>query len=542
MVSLFLPAVVCAWVAPAEAAQVQMQVDASEVHEGQTVGLSVIVSDATPRGAPELSVPPGLQLEFRTQTQSSMMVNFRMTNSVTFYYTLTALKEGSYKVAAARVQTTAGTLLSDPVTVTVGPRAADGLNDLVSTIGTEVAWVGQLLLYKSTFTTDQPRVTPQWHAVNVDGVTTDPGLDPVTSKDALLQDGKPITSLRLLYPIRFTKAGKLTLPGEVLEVQVPVQRQRQRDRFGGIFDELNGFTDITTQVYTSKPLTVNVRPLPTEGQPAGFKGLVGQFRLTAKPSSTSVNVGDTVTLSVDLEGDGSLAGITLPPLSGEGFRVYDDQPVSEARIEGDGIVAHASFKRALVPQTPGTLEVPPVEIPYFDPVKGAYAVARSEPLTLHVGGTAGNAQVASFATGDARPGVDALADDILPVRTDARLGSAWSGRWAWLPVVPGALALVVQGLAGWRPRRTVAARRYDFADLPAEPEARLAGLERIFRERVGAALGMAPEALHGEDLARLGGLAAEAEAVYRELERLRYGGADGGLPEATLRSLVEKLR
>jgi hypothetical protein len=102
--------------------------------------------------------------------------------------------------------------------------------------------------------------------------------------------------------------------------------------------------------------------------------------------------------------------------------------------------------------------------------------------------------------------------------------------------------LGLQGLLALRRRPArVAQRRLDFADLPADPDERLAGLERIFRERVAARLGIASAGLRGEDLAGLGSDAPDAEALYRDLERLRYGGVHGPLPEDRVRALVERL-
>lgn len=529
-------------VATAQAAQVSLAADTEEVREGQSIGLSLTVTDANPQGVPAITAPEGVRVEYRSQAQSQMMINFHMTRSVTFRYALAALREGTWTIPPVRVATTAGVLTTGPLTIRVAARGEDGVEDIVATLGAESAWVGQVLVYHARFTTAEQRLNGRWQPPEVAGLTAEPGIEPITP-DYQVQDGaRTLSVIELLYPFRASKAGTFTVPGAVLQAQMPVQRQRTRrnDRLGGLFDELNAFTEMSTEVYSAKPLPLTVRPLPTEGRPASFSGLVGQFQIRATPSASTVKVGDTVTLAVDIEGDGPLSGVTLPPFTAAGLRAYDDQPVVEAKLADGKVTAHASLKRALVPQVGGDVVIPPVELAYFDPVAGAYAVAATEPVTLHVTGDAGSAQVASFA-GETRHAVDALAEDILPVRTDVRLAPPWPGGWAWALLAPGAGALGWQALSTWRPRRRAAERRYDFDDLPAEPEARLAGLERIFRERVGAQLGMAPEALHGEDLVRLGALAPEAEAVYRTLERLRYGGIHGELPEAELRGLVAAL-
>ena len=78
--------------------------------------------------------------------------------------------------------------------------------------------------------------------------------------------------------------------------------------------------------------------------------------------------------------------------------------------------------------------------------------------------------------------------------------------------------------------------------------ARLSGLEQIFRETVAPKLGMGAAAVHGEDLARLGVYAPEAEVVYRLIERARYAGGGAGAAEQVraleiaLREFVEKMK
>jgi hypothetical protein len=265
--------------------------------------------------------------------------------------------------------------------------------------------------------------------------------------------------------------------------------------------------------------------------------------VSAEAPTTPINVGDTVTIEVRVSGDAPLGGLQLPPLQGDGFRIYDDQPTVESRFEpgtAGALASTAVFKRAVVPQTGGTLTLPPIRISYFNPDQGAYLWAETAPLPIVVNGAAPAASVASFA-GSAPQDVASVGEDILPVRTDVAVGRPIPGAWGALFALPGLAWLASQGLGTVRPRARARARRFDFADLPTDPEGRLAGLERIFRERVGARLGVAPDALHREDLARLGAGADAAERVYGALERLRYGGARESLPEAELRALVEGL-
>ena len=94
---------------------------------------------------------------------------------------------------------------------------------------------------------------------------------------------------------------------------------------------------------------------------------------------------------------------------------------------------------------------------------------------------------------------------------------------------------------GGRRRAERAERPRGFEDLPSDPEARLAALEDIFRAAVATRIGVPAAGLRREDLVALGAATAEAEELYRALERCRYGDARA-VPEGQIRAFVEGLR
>lgn len=398
-----------------------------------------------------------------------------------------------------------------------------------------------MLVYHLRFETERQLVDGRWGPPDGPGITTEPGLEPVTAENQVGDGPAMHVVSELFYPLRVGKPGPLVIPGGIFRGQFAVAGRRRRGGNGamdGLFDDLAGMTQVASETWSAPPLKLTARDVPLEGRPPGYGGLVGDFRIESRASAASVAVGETVTVEVQIDGNAPLAGFSLPPLVGDGFRVYDDQPVTEARLVGGRVQATGHYKRAVVPEVAGVVEIPAVELAWFDPVAGRYASARTEPLRLEVSGAAGAAKVDSFA-GPQKDEVGALADDILPVRTTGATSAPWSGRLAWVLLLPGAAALAAQSARSLRLRpRVRAERRFDFPDLPGDPEGRLAGLDRIFRERVAIRLGVAPEALRREDVATLG---EDAEGVFRELERLRYGGASGQLPEAAVRRVVEGL-
>jgi hypothetical protein len=132
-------------------------------------------------------------------------------------------------------------------------------------------------------------------------------------------------------------------------------------------------------------------------------------------------VGDSTTLTVTVTGDGNLRDlVTLAPGDMPGFKIYPDKPSFGLDIRGDRLLGTKVFKKALVPLEEGVLEIPPQEVPYFDPEKGAYRIARTAPFTLTVEQD-GETEPLHLITAAALPGskssIKVLGKDILPIHT-----------------------------------------------------------------------------------------------------------------------------
>lgn len=519
----------------ASAAQLVLQLDASEVVAGQTIGLTVQLIDGRVRGGPPtIEAPAGLVVEFVGQSTQAMMINFQTTHTQTFRYDVRAVSAGDYTLGPVSVVTSEGRFASPPARLlVVAPGLSDGMDESVAELGDGLAWVGEVLVYHLRYQTTRQLVSARWGPPDNALLMVEPGVEPVTADYGLVEGGRTIKVQELWYPYRVKSTGKTTVAGGSMLVQFVVKRHRGRN--DPFFNDLPGFADLQNETSLSNALPLEVRALPVVGRPESFTGLVGAFAFSATSSAESVKVGDTVTVEVVLVGSGALAGFRLPEWAGDGFRVYDDEPVSETRLVDGKLVASAVFKRAIVPQRPGRLVLPVLRAAWFDPDAGAYVEQELPPIALEVSGS--EVQAAFQGGGQGGPdGVAVAADDLLPVRTDVAIRPPWRGIWAWLLCAPGALLLVVQGLPRLRRRaETSPPLSYGFGDLPHDPDGRLAGLERIFREEAARRLGRPEPLVKREDVAALGD---EACFLYDELDRARYrGGAD--LPEARVRAWLE---
>jgi hypothetical protein len=156
--------------------------------------------------------------------------------------------------------------------------------------------------------------------------------------------------------------------------------------------------------FPTQPLELTVRALPTAGRPKDFNGAVGKFSLEAQVKPLDGAVGDPVTLTATIAGNGNFDSISFPLMSNdETFKVY------EAKLTGKELDATQSngkktFEQVIIPKTMQANRIPAVTFSYFDTAKGDYATLSAGPFDLQLRpGAAGSAVITSASGGVTAP-------------------------------------------------------------------------------------------------------------------------------------------
>jgi len=194
-----------------------------------------------------------------------------------------------------------------------------------------------------------------------------------------VQNGKSFNTALLkrvaLFP---TTSGSKALDQMEIGCDIPVRSR------GGLFDDFDFFGRVQRVTLRSDPLTIDVLPLPA-GAPAGFRGAVGSYTLTALVAPKSVAEGDPLTVKVTLSGTGNLDGVTEPgrPESRD-FKVYDPKVSKAVQKTGSRIGGSKTFEYVVIPERAGQVTLPPFGFVYFDPQKRQYATASTAPVPISV--------------------------------------------------------------------------------------------------------------------------------------------------------------
>lgn len=191
------------------------------------------------------------------------------------------------------------------------------------------------------------------------------------------------------------KVGALVIPSSTLLCAAkpkpnPNSKQAHRTAFqypayfdNTFFDQnLSGGNHV--RIFTeSSRLKLDVKPLPPEGRPALFNGMVGEYSIAVTAEPTEVRVGEPVTLTITITAADFMENIFFPPLR------YQPGLIHRFEVPADRSLPQRSAKAKTYTQTIRPLvttltEIPPLQLAYFSPVSNRYITVQSAPIPLQV--------------------------------------------------------------------------------------------------------------------------------------------------------------
>jgi hypothetical protein len=132
----------------------------------------------------------------------------------------------------------------------------------------------------------------------------------------------------------------------------------------------------------AQAVNVNVADIPQEKRPADYIGAFGTFRWNVNIEPREARIGDPMTLTLRLSGQGSMANVrpvdlTAIPAIAENFRVH--LPPTEEMNE-----TSCSFTYTIRPQMPGKIVFPPISVSVFDVNTEQFSTLQSAAIPLEI--------------------------------------------------------------------------------------------------------------------------------------------------------------
>ena len=177
-----------------------------------------------------------------------------------------------------------------------------------------------------------------------------------------------------------TVNGKQTISPYKLNVNIPVEGGRRRD----IFDM--AFSNYKAAVVSSEPIELNIKPLPEENKPTDFDGVVGEYTFNYSIDKTDVEEGEPISIKIEISGKGQVDALTKPKVPAiDGAEVYDIGKKIDKNWDAQGLInGKATFDIVIRPNKPGTIVIPEIKYPIFDPSRNQYVEFKTAPISLNV--------------------------------------------------------------------------------------------------------------------------------------------------------------
>lgn len=560
--------------APVFGPQVSISVNPRSATKDDSFNLVVRVEGAqTNLGTPLFEKSTNFTIQGSGTSTEHQIINGGSSSSTSFNFTVfpnPLLEPGRYRLPRGEIIIGDENFSLDPgeieITKVAARREAISGVDFVQLVENPEPYIGEQIVYRAEIASNVNMTNATLDNVDFTGFWHE---NFGSSREKRRRAGNTaIYSIReALFPL---ETGTFQIPRRILTAEVEVQRRRTSHRvdpWGNAwpdFFDFVPFPSTTTKKIASNALQINVKPLPPT--PQGFEAShipVGALSLSSKLSKTLVKQGESLTLIIELSGTANLRPFELPPFPPgleKSFKVYPDKPELVIDADGEMLRLIKRFSFALIPLQSGTLSIPALSIPFFNPLAGRYEKLEFAAQSISVLPASADEKLELTGADKSGPGSLEGAKTPLPLALD--LAPQFEGDFVLaqefslstifllkiLLTVP-LLAFLLRLYGSWQQKL--------WADpaLRAEREAywkALKGLNaakklpedemqravyQILRRFVGEKFGRSGSSLtaeeSGELLAKRGldsSLVAELKGILAELEALRFGRA---LPEAS---------
>jgi hypothetical protein len=375
------------------------------------------------------------------QSSSVQIINGSVSQSQTLSYILSAKKEGRLTIGAASIQVGNKVYSSKPFAMEVGkgsPQSAQGNNnnarnnsnaypeDLESNIfmiasasKSKVYQGEQLLVVFKVYTRLNIVDNALSKAPSFNGFWSEEVPNPTRQSElhAEVLDGIQFQVAEIKKTILIPqRAGTLTI--DPLEMEV-VTRVKAKSKNNNFFDQFfgGGYQDVKLTI-GSKPLKIEVMPLPEKGRPADFNGAVGQLSIEASIKNSELKTDEACNLSYTISGKGNLKLLEAFKLNlPADIETYDPKITDKINVSVDGVKGSRTFDYLLIPRFAGNYTIPPLPFSYFDPQKAQYVTVPGPDFTLKVAkGQGGDGM--SITRGAEKEDVKQLGNDIRYIKTN----------------------------------------------------------------------------------------------------------------------------
>jgi hypothetical protein len=359
--------------------EVEISVDRTEVARGDTVELTIRVFRQQQNVQLDLS-PLRDDFDILASRTSSQIrsINNQVESWIDYIITLFPTREGEIEIPPLDV----GGVFTDTITLTVvdqGPNSNQGNNDLFleTEVNKESVYVQEQLLFTiRLFYTISGIRNPQF--TELDMPETVIQLIGSPNQYERLIDGVRFGVYEMRYVIFPQRSGPLEIPDILFRGEVTDGSSNF------VFRNLN--TQRVTAYIEGMTIDVKERPPAAQNEANWLPATSVTLEESWDRDISTLTVGETITRTITMVTEG-LDGAVLPPFSPQdipGTNLYPEPAEIERTFVEGQIVGSRVETTAIVPTQAGTIDIPPVSVPWWDINSDEIRFATVSPSQLSV--------------------------------------------------------------------------------------------------------------------------------------------------------------
>ena len=348
-------------------------VDRANVELNESFTLKITVDTAIDVEPDALALDEDFYVGTRSQLSNTTIVNGQISRSRTWTYVLMAKREGDLIIPPVKI----GSEQSEPVPIRVTPPSTTLPGEADIFVTTEADHIESFVQAQVLYTvkvyravaTRQPRLSEP-SIGGVDVLVESAGEE--RSYESIL-NGKAYNVVERVYALFPQESGTISIEPARFEARVL--------RDGRITGR---------KIFESEAIDIVVNPIPPP--PAEFPDAVWfpakSVTLTEDWSREpdSLPAGEPITRHITVAALGQLSTQipVIEPASSSAVKVYPDKPEFRDAAEAEGIRAVRRDQYAMIGVTEGQIELPAVELPWWNIDAAEWQVARVPAATLNI--------------------------------------------------------------------------------------------------------------------------------------------------------------
>lgn len=334
---------------------------------------------------PQAIEAPGLEIIFSGSQSAIKIINGVSSAETTYFYRFKGDTAGTFTIPAIEVGIKGKTVMTRPIEVTIFERDQSDVD-----IDATKPFFGKLELTKDEFYVNE--IVPFTLNVYVRGrnAISDVTAAKLENESFVFKGFRDVrTDGADVGNVYYSSA---VIPSTLFALKPGQHRLGPAEIGVRVLDAGSGtglsafFQRNTPRDMVTNTVNVTVKPLP-ENAPASFTGGVGVFEIAAKASTTTVALGDPISMEFLVTGIGNLQTMSAPvfgiPQTGI-WKSYEANKELSNEGESDGFsMGRVKFSQVIIPEAK-TDTIPTFLLTYFDPSKAEYVTLRTDPIPISV--------------------------------------------------------------------------------------------------------------------------------------------------------------